>query len=63
MKRDEKREVAKALRMEEARLRNEEAHAKAAQRIAAALAADKTIQQQKQTAYSQKQSENTLRRL
>ena len=62
MSRDEKREVAKGLRMEEARLKNEEAHAKAAQRIAAALAADKTIQQQKLAAYSDKQSQNTQRR-
>ena len=62
MSRDEKREVAKGLRAEEARLKNEEAHAKAAQRIAAALAADKTIQQQKLAAYSDKQSQNTQRR-
>ena len=62
MTRDEKREVAKAVRVEEARLRNEEAHAKAALRIATALAADKTIQQQKQAAYSEKQSQNAQRR-
>ena len=62
VKRDELRELAKAARMEEARIRNEEARLKAAQRIAAALNADKTIQQTKREKYNEKQSLNATRR-
>ena len=56
------RELAKAARMEEARLRNEEARVKAAARIAAALNADKTIQQAKRNKFDEKQSLNATRR-
>ena len=62
VKRDEAREVAKAVRMEEARLKNEEARLKAAQRIMAALTADKTIQQTKREKFNEKQSLNSTRR-
>ena len=61
-KRDEAREVAKAERMEEMRLKNEEVRAKAAQRMQSTLQANRSILKQRRAEYDQQQVENEKRR-